>query len=240
MNEEHTEYDVTKSPLTSVLYAAIAEIRIGEYSAALSKLLWFHHHSHDSSEFYGIRLSVALLHWKALAEVYPLARKALVDTRNSTTSRFLDAEFPFELFHDIYAINKLLGESEQTVKLFLLVRSKDPSSAQQIYHLVERLLIEARMTAVCMEFLHPERRMSMVTSGVSLLRPLDPPDGGDGLPTSKFWLISEVAQVVTILALNGNHDHAQQIVEESLAIMDNEIMRNAMKAALNGVLLELE
>ena len=61
-------------------------VRQRHYQEALKRHVWFHEHAieHDPG-MSGVRLSFALSAWRDLAEVYPPAKKALVDTRDRKT-----------------------------------------------------------------------------------------------------------------------------------------------------------
>ena len=94
-------------------------VRDGKHEEALERFIWFHYHAleHQPS-MYGVRLSFALSYWKQLGDVYPPALTALKITRDYKTDLFVQNKGNRNLFHDVMALNRTLGQDIKTVDLF--------------------------------------------------------------------------------------------------------------------------
>ena len=116
-----------------------------QYSAALKRYIWFHEHvlEHDPS-MSGVRLSFALGGWRRLAEVYPPAMEALVETRDQTTARVENGSGGWNAFHDVQSLNESLGDESLTVELFEQLHETRPELAQRVWGMAKSDVITAR------------------------------------------------------------------------------------------------
>jgi hypothetical protein len=136
----------------------------GDHAAALEKYLWFHRHvlEHDTS-YAGVRLSFALSEWFELGEKYPPAREALLSVRDEAAAAVERGEGTFELFHDVASINRVLGEDEETVRLFREADRRYPELAQQCYHVAEPVLAAHGDYATCARYIPDlEKRLEAI------------------------------------------------------------------------------
>jgi hypothetical protein len=92
------------------LHVAQRAVKEGCYEEALSEFVWFHEHAlEELPSLYGVRLSFALSYWAQLAEVYPKARVVLEQIRDKKADAVLSPSADRALFHDVVAINRVLG-----------------------------------------------------------------------------------------------------------------------------------
>lgn len=131
--------------------SALAES--GRFKEALEKHIWFHEASRQMPGMGGVRLSYALDLWKELAKKYQPAMEALIDLRNRNKETLLEGRGNFDNYHDLSALNFVLGEKEDTLKVFLATHKNDPEQARVYYHVVEDLLVERKEYEICDHYL---------------------------------------------------------------------------------------
>jgi hypothetical protein len=109
-------------------------VKDGNYKEALDRYVWFHDHVLERDKaMAGVRLSFALNDWKALAEVYPPAMKALIETRDRKTQEVI-AGGSYSLFSDVASINRTLEENDKTIQLFETVTISHPEQAKRCWY----------------------------------------------------------------------------------------------------------
>lgn len=115
-----------------------------QYSAALDRYVWFHDHAleHDRS-MSGVRLSFALGGWRRLAEVYPPAMAALVETRDRTAADVRNGAGGWNDFHDVQSLNESLDDESLTVELFEHLHETQPELAQRVWNVAKSEVIAA-------------------------------------------------------------------------------------------------
>jgi len=126
----------------------------GSYEEALQRTIWFHENAlAKEPAMKGVRLSFALSDWKSLGEVYPPALKALTDIRDSKSLQIINSGESKELFADVRAINRTLGENTKTVTLFESVVEKNPQTAKSYWHYAKDDLFEAKRYDIIKKFI---------------------------------------------------------------------------------------
>jgi hypothetical protein len=135
------------------LQAAHRDAWAGKHAQALSEYIWFHHHALDEEPaLYGVRLSFALSYWKELADVFPPALAALIQTRDDKRQRLIAGETKHPLFHDLAAINEHLGKSSETAALFELLDRQAPHFAQACSKLALQALVDSGRFALAAKY----------------------------------------------------------------------------------------
>ena len=122
-----------------------ALVREGKHKDALDRFLWFHDHvlEHQPS-MYGVRLSFALSYWKQLGDVYPPALTALKKTRDNKTDLFAQKKGSRNLFHDVMALNRTLGDDTKTVELFRKLDQDQKEMAKQCWDIAKEAVIKVK------------------------------------------------------------------------------------------------
>lgn len=131
----------------------------GRHKDALTDYLWFHKHALEHERaYYGVRLSFALAYWKELSNVYPPAATAMKTVRDETAAALLRAEGNTRiLFDEVAAIDRELGLSQNTYKLFLSLTRKDLGRAKECAELALPSIVQAKDYKLATQFLpHPE------------------------------------------------------------------------------------
>lgn len=116
----------------------------GRYEEALQEFVWFHEHALEHQPWlYGVRLSFALGYWVELAGLYPPAMAALEALRDRKSEALLRGEGNKASFHDVVAINRVLGRNALTHQLILKLDSGYPELARECAPLALAAMVEA-------------------------------------------------------------------------------------------------
>jgi hypothetical protein len=116
--------------------------REGDYAKALERHEWYHKNALSVSRGqYGVRLSFALTNWKRLGEKYPPALASLKAIRDEGAAAVKEGTASVDLFHDVFAINRTLGEEKATVALFKHLHANHPGLARQCSLVARGLLL---------------------------------------------------------------------------------------------------
>ena len=210
----------------------------GAHADALAKFLWFHHNAlrHDRA-LVGVRLSFALGCWLQLADVYPPARAALLRTRDETEAAFRGDPSRLDLFHDLAALNRQLGDGLRTADEFAAVARQNPAAAERLYGVAEPFLVGAGRYEECGPFLDPPKRLRLARELYKATIEFEAarPEGQDQPPKrARRRYRQKIATLVGLLKLNGRADEAARVREEALAVLDDEEFRALLDAAMSG------
>ena len=138
-------FSCQNSEMQKYLNDTEAMAREGKYEEALERHLWFHDHvlEHQPS-MAGVRLSFALAYWKGLADVYPPALEAMQKVRDDKTDLINQGKGSWNLFQDVAALNRTLGEDNRTVSLFQNLDKDQPDMAKECRIIAKEEVIKAR------------------------------------------------------------------------------------------------
>ncbi len=135
---------VDKMDARERLRAGRAAARAGRHEEALREFAWFHEHAlDDAPSLYGVRLSFALYDWIQLGNAYPPARAALDAVRAGKARALLDGAADFALFHDVAAIDGMLGTPGATSALYAALAERDPAFAHTVAAVALPVLVQA-------------------------------------------------------------------------------------------------
>lgn len=116
----------------------------GAYPEALERHEWFHHHALEHCpSLYGVRLSYALSAWFELGAKYPPALASLRHIRDQGADQVLLPESSDELFHEVAAINRALGENLATMTLFRELEQAWPDLAKRRFRFIAEEAFDA-------------------------------------------------------------------------------------------------
>lgn len=142
-----------------VLREARLLVKSQQYSAALEKYVWFHEHALDSDRrMAGVRLSYAISEWAEMGDVYPPARIALERVRDAKTSALINRTLDANLFHDVAAINRALGQAERTRDLFKSIAAEDRDVAEKCFRVALEVLVDTKDYGLALSFLTDPQR----------------------------------------------------------------------------------
>lgn len=132
------------------------KIESGEYEEALERLIWYYENAvaHDRREG-AVRNSFALADWHHLAQSFPPAMEALIETRDRRASALLEGKGNEMIFSDLRSINREIGETEQTVLVFQALHKKDPDLADSVWRRAKDAVLEHEKFNLAEEYLDP-------------------------------------------------------------------------------------
>jgi hypothetical protein len=219
------------------LHAAHLGTLQGKYAEALSEYVWFHHHAlAERRSLYGVRLSFALAHWKDLAEVYPPALAALHEVLDDKRRRLLSGEHDRELFHDVEALNRCLGASVETSKLFGVLDREAPKFAQECSDFALGALVEAEEFTLAAKYLpDPVGRISRLAERLTqdIERIPERPRSKSRRYRAYTWNFTlDLRTVTAILSGAGRQDEADNCRVRTFALLKPWYLRKAVEKAL--------
>jgi hypothetical protein len=240
----YCEWEPPEKPDPDVIFdEAQADARAGRYEDALAKHLWFHHHALEyEPALYGVRLSFAVSAWLRLGQEYPPAMDELKKVRDQARKQALGAEENVrESFHEMYAINDILGEQKQTVEVFVRLDKKSPELAAKVYGIAEEELVKDKKYKLCGKYLTPEKTVDRLLK----IYDLDQEYAARQQAEQKKWhleyaensLTEHSARLIAILVLNERKDEAEKVAERIRTKAPSESREKAISAALRGELL---
>jgi hypothetical protein len=221
---------------SAVLREAVELTRKGMHADALHRLLWFHRHAleHEPA-LYGVRLSFALSYWLDLANVYPPALEELRAVRGAKEGAIAGGAGSRDLFHDVVAINRHLGEPARTIELFRLLDADRPDLAEECYSAAEEELVAGREYDLCARYLTDldARLDDMKRFREELIRFDERSDielDEEALRSPERIFAGDVGRVVEILDGVGRAEDAERVRRWALATSDSPEVREAVGA----------
>ncbi|SDU15438.1 hypothetical protein [Halopseudomonas salegens] len=205
----------------------------GRYQQALEKHLWFHEASKTSQGMGGVRLSYALDEWVRLGKNYPAAMDALIGIRDDNKELLLSGQGDFQNFLELSSINRVMGDREATLDLFIILDEKYPDQAQSYYHAAERLLIENKAYDISARYigdpiLKYEGLRHMRERNLGLAR------GNPDLNTPRFIayadesFVNDVLSLIEILVAVGQADEALEVQKRALSYFESDRIMHAI------------
>jgi hypothetical protein len=206
-----------------------------QYEEALERFIWFHDHAleHEPAAMYGVRLSFALMYWKNLGDVYPPARKALVEVRDRKTERLKEKTGNSALFHDVVALNRTLAETPKTVQLFELIDKEQPEQAKEYWNVAKDAVIAAKRYDLARKYIgNPVRAFTKAKAMYDRNTTLydNPQMGGEHFRVyNENHLVEESLKLIEVALALDDTKAAEEIQQKALAILDDYRLRDVIK-----------
>jgi hypothetical protein len=222
----------------AALHDAVLLMRQGQHAQSLQKLLWFHDHALEHNvALGGVRLSFALSYWMELAKVYPEAMQALIAVRDKKATALAGGEGAFELFQDVAAINRTLGEQAKTVALFKWLLQTAPELAQHCFSIAQADLVEQSEYEVCsrcipdpLAHIEQARMLRQISLELADENPALGASPLRGYAEQRF--AGEVCRMIAILVGAGRRQEAERVRDLALTVSDDDDFREALDQAL--------
>ena len=143
----------------SIIREARGDTSAGRFEDALAKHVWYHQHALEyRPSLVGARLTSVLMSWHELGKAYPPALVKLKEVRDKSRKLITNGKKDvFDNFQDFEAINRELGEQDQTVELFVTLDRNSPKTAKVVYELAQPALVGAKKFVLCGKYLAPEK-----------------------------------------------------------------------------------
>jgi hypothetical protein len=209
---------------------------------ALTKFQWLFRHSLDHNRaFYGVRLTGLLDSWRKLANTYPPAKKALEETRDESIRHLDDPKTARNNFIDVREIDRVLGDENKTVAVFVDLDKKSPKIAQEVYAAAQAALVRAKKFKLCNAYLDPENSYNDMAARHKRDRELaDSEETEDG---KKEWrrmaedtFTNHVAFLIALLTLNDRKVEAAAIAKRAKTELSKDENAGLIDSALVGTL----
>ncbi|MET3446342.1 hypothetical protein [Ralstonia sp. 1138] len=223
------------------LHAARIAAQEGRFSEALSEYIWFHEHAlEERPSLSGVRLSFALGYWIELAEQYPPARAALQSILIEKTARLEQGDQDWELFNDVTAINRELGNDEATYDLFVLINKAAPAFSARCARVAMPSIVKAADFTLARGFIpDPEKSVEQLASrfieGIGWTNRSLPPERQADITNHKIRIYSEeVGMLTQIVRMSGEGERADALVEQAISLVGNPELQDAVRASLTS------
>jgi hypothetical protein len=208
-------------------------VRQGKHEEALERFLWFHEHAleHQPS-MSGVRLSFALSYWKQLGDDYPPALEAMVDVRDSSTRQVMAGEGDRHLFQDVAALNRTLGDGQNTVELFQTLDAQQPKLAKTCWTVARHTVIEGKRFDLARKYMgNPAEEFDRIKQSYDQNVTLydKPQIGGASFKNyNQKHFVEECLQLIEVVNELDGDAAAKQIQEKALAVRDDRRLRDAL------------
>jgi hypothetical protein len=206
--------------------------RQGMYQEALDRFLWFHDHALEHNQaMYAVRLSFALAYWKQLGDVYPPALAALEKVRADKTAFMEEGKGNFNLFQDVAAINRTLGDEIRTVDLFRKLDQEQSDLAKQCWDSAKKAIIKAKAYDLANKYIGDPMREFVKTKAMYDLQTTMYGRIGSGnqlKSSNENRFVEEIVSLIDVELASGDARTAREIQEKALAVLDDSRLRDAI------------
>lgn len=207
-------------------------VRQGKHEEALQRFRWFHDHAleHDPA-MYGVRLSFALGYWKALGDVYPPARAALVETRDRKEKNILQGKGTAHLFHDVASLNNTLGDDQKTVELFRKLDAEQNDLAKQCWDMAKDSIIKGKAYDLARKYIgNPVREWGKVQAMYEQHKAMYGGNNfGDHFKAySENRFVEESIKLIHVALALDDKKAAREIQKRALDIIDDYRLNDAI------------
>ena len=207
----------------------------GRYADALRDHIWFHDHALEHRpSLYGVRLSFALADWVELGSEYPVALRSLESIRDLKTAALIAGPRSRDFFHDVQAINRVLGVSGRTYELFRRLCDIDGDFACSCARIAMDAIVDAKDYGLAERFLaDPEAQVGAWSTQLNDdVRRLRDPDRATRhvdrkLASHARAYADDVALILAVLDGVGRADEARTIRDSAINRVEVESVRPA-------------
>jgi hypothetical protein len=208
----------------------------GRHDFALREFVWFHENAlAENPALYGVRLSFALGCWHELGRSYPPALQELRRVRDAGTALLYAGSGTRDLFDDVAAINKALGEVSVTAALFEELHAKQPHLAAECSSLARSQLVATGKFELASKYLsNPEAHVrDICRTLVEDVANIDD-QAESAAPFRQAYVdnsANEVGLVCGILRGIGELDEAQRLELLAKSLIDSAALREDFDAS---------
>lgn len=196
--------------------------RSGQYEEALERHVWFHAHALEQEpSMVGVRLSFALSHWMELGKKYPPALDKLKAIRNEGEALLKDGGGSFETFHDVSAINRVLGEDAATLALFKELEVLQAELAASLWIVTKDIAFQFKEYDLINRHL-PDVERAYRTAYAGYLRDFSTFQNGNHIDWVRSRFRKEVAQLAELARYNGDDAIALKIQDRAEKVLVSE------------------
>lgn len=207
-------------------------VKAGKHQEALERHTWFHDHAleHNPS-MSGVRLSFALSNWKQLGKVYPPAMEELKNTRDRKAALIEKEKGTWQLFQDVTAINRELGEDGKTVALFRKLDKEQSNLAKRCWDAAKKPVIHAKAYDLAAKYIgDPVQEFSKLKQahdqGAALFGGKN--DGGRFTRFNDDLFVKESISLMNLAMALDDPKSAREIQKKALAVVNDKRLQDAL------------
>lgn len=189
----------------------------GDFLNALKFYEHFFDHALDDDPYalYGVRLSYCLEGWGRLADEFIGAKNQLEQKQSEALQAYKQHKKP-EIFHDYFAISKVLGKNSDAINQFLTINTSSQKSASRLIKFVWPDLIAGEYWQVCNQFLEdPVQKLDEYFSVFDEANRLQDMDSSFATEAFQQHILSEliagVNELVLVLRQSNRTDDVDMI-----------------------------
>jgi tetratricopeptide (TPR) repeat protein len=213
-------------------------VREGKYEEALERYVWFHHHVLEyEPALAGVRLSFALSYWKDLGDVYPPALRAMRTIRDEKTRQLENGRGNRNLFQDVVALNRRLGQYEKSVRLFRQLDQQQPKLAKACWRFARTPVFRAKAYDLAAAYVgDPVREFDKLKTEYeqNIKRYGQEYFGEQYREWNENRLVTRSVQLIEVALALGNEQAARAIQQKALATVDDDRIRDAVNKERAG------
>jgi tRNA A-37 threonylcarbamoyl transferase component Bud32 len=243
-----------KADLQKIYYSARNLASEGSYEEALQRYLWYFDHSRTNDSQQGVRLSFALSDWIELGRLYPKARQALIEIRDSDARQFSDGRGDFKLFQEVNSISHYLGDDDAAYSLFQQIEQRNKPLAQECFPIVESLIADHGDYQKCLGYIgDPQVAFEKIRSERERMKQFEKQNAARNEEQKKRFeemartnsnfhmpflpelpkfadqnFVGQTRQLIEILIATGHKADAEKIRDEAVTVLDDRWLKSAV------------
>jgi hypothetical protein len=214
-------------------------VKQGKYKEALDRYTWFYEHAADSDKVMkGTRNTTGLSEWKLLADVYPPAMTALIETRDRTTQKIIGSGLNADLAGDIAALNRALGENSKMIDLLQTLAQTKPDEAKRLWIYSRDIVFAAKRYDIVSNYIgNPVLEYAVVKEQYERLTGIlskDPRLTSSAELIKKSQadrFVAQSTQLIEFALFKNDTKSAKEIQQQALAIVEDYRLRDAIPAS---------
>jgi hypothetical protein len=230
-----------ESPNVELIYKQASEdMRAGRFDDAGAKLLWFHRNAVALAPSYSaVRLSFAVGMWGDLARQHPPTMQQFRDERDRTWQALqTEPTGRRQRAHELFAMNKAIGDFEQSTAVFDWLDREQPSLAIDLLDEALPALVATQSVSLAARRLHPDLLFKQRRETLSMLRKYAaerPGERGDGMGSAGERMFAQsISRAVWVLVQAQRRPEAEQLAQRTRAELTDPRTLADLAAALDG------
>lgn len=202
-----------------------------KYQEALDRYIWFHDHAleHERS-MHGVRLSFALMYWNKLGEKYPPALAAFKKVRDDKAQLLVDGKGSYDLFVDVHALNRELGEDSKTIVLFKGLDQNQPTLAKKCWNIADDIIIKSEEYDLARKYIgDPVQEFGKVKDSYAQLITMYGGETGESIKLfNEKNFVNESIRLIDVALAFDDIEAGKEIQKKALSVLDNPRLQKAI------------
>lgn len=224
----------------TILNEARTDLTEKRYEDALAKHLWYHENALQyNSALVGVRLSFALGNWYELGKVYPPALEKMKSLRDQLeTDITKDSKSDFMKLMDLFAFNRILGDSKRNVAIFVTLDAQSSPLTKQAFILAFGTLVTHQEFRLAGKYLNSDAYYATALSDYQFHHKFAadiPKANADRLLNyARESFINKTATAVAVLVKNNREAEAKKMADAATKELTTPEFKALLEKALKG------